>query len=100
MAIFFFFLSFSWDSGQQEGSSVAVNNRRGTYALLSDLLAPDKRSSKTVDQLTQVLVKHYEPKLVIIAERFQFHRRNQAITETVTEYKAELQRLATQLCFW
>ena len=27
-----------------------------TYALLSDLLAPEKPASKTVDQLTQVLV--------------------------------------------
>ena len=70
-----------------------------TYALLSDLLAPDKPSSQTVDQLTQVLVKHYEPKPVVIAERFQFHRRNQATTETVAEYKAELRRLATHCAF-
>ena len=46
--------------------------RGHTYALLSDLLAPDKPSSKTVDQLTQVFVKHYEPKPVVIAERFQY----------------------------
>ena len=71
----------------------------GTYTLLSDLLAPDKPSSKTVDQLTQVLVKHYEPKPVVIAERFQFHWKNQATTETVAEYEAELRRLATHCAF-
>ena len=41
-----------------------------TYALLSDLLAPDKPESKTVEQLEEVLQKHYEPKPVVIAERF------------------------------
>ena len=47
--------------------------RGQTYALLSNLLAPEKPASKTVDQLTQVLVKHYKPKPVVIIERFQFH---------------------------
>ena len=70
-----------------------------TYALLSDLLAPEKPSSKSVEQLTQVLVKHYNPKPVVIAERFQFYRRNQAPTETVAEYEAELRRLATHCAF-
>ena len=41
-----------------------------TYALLSDLLAPDKPTSKTVEQLKEVLQKHYELKPVVIAERF------------------------------
>ena len=55
--------------------------------------------SKTVDQLTQVLLKHYEPKLVVIAERFQFHRRNQAPNETVAEHEAELRQLVTHCAF-
>ena len=63
------------------------------------MLAPGKPSSKTVDQLTQVLVKHYEPKPIVIAERFQFHQRNQAPTKTVAEYKAELRWLATHCAF-
>jgi len=70
-----------------------------TYALLSDLLAPAKPASKSFDELKEVLRKHYEPKPVIIAERFQFHRRNQAANETVTEYEAELRRLATHCAF-
>ena len=53
--------------------------------MLSDLLAPVKPCSVKVSG-----VKHYNPKPVVIAERFQFHRRNQAPTETVAEYKAEL----------
>ena len=70
-----------------------------TYALLSDLLAPEKPRSKSFEQLKAVLVKHFEPKPVVIAERFQFHRRNQAANETVAEYEAELRRLATHCAF-
>ena len=55
------------------------------YALLSNLLAPDKPVSKTIEQL-KVLQKHYEPKPVVIAERFQFHRRNQM---PVAEFEAQ-----------
>ena len=73
--------------------------RGHTYALLSDLLTPVKPTSKSVEQLTQVLVKHYDAKPVVITERFQFHRRNQAPTETVTEYEAKLRRLATHCGF-
>ena len=69
------------------------------YSLLSDLLAPDKPSSKTFPQLAGALQKHFEPKPVIIAERFQFHRRNQAANESVAEYEAELRQLATHCAF-
>ena len=69
------------------------------YTLLSDLLAPTKPAEKTFTQLKAVLVKHFEPKPVIIAERFQFHQRNQAVGETVAEYEAELCRLATHCAF-
>ena len=40
-----------------------------------------------------VLKKHYEPKTLVIAEHFQFHRRNQAVGESVAEYIAGLRRL-------
>ena len=61
-----------------------------TYALLSDLLAPDKPASKTFKQLTKTLQTHFEPKPVVIVECFQFHRRNQEAGESVAEYEAEL----------
>ena len=46
------------------------------------------------EQLSNVLQKHFEPKPVVIVQRFHFHRRNQAPGETVAEYVAELCRLA------
>ena len=70
-----------------------------TYSLLSDLLAPEKPASKSFAVLSETLKKHYEPKPVIIAERFQFHRRNQTANKSVAEYEAELRRLATHCAF-
>ena len=46
-----------------------------------------------------MLQKHFEPKPVVIIQRFHFHRRNQALGETVVEYVAELRRLATHCKF-
>ena len=70
-----------------------------TYALLRDLLAPDKPASKSLGQLKDTLRAHFEPKPVVIAERFQFHRRNQEAGELVAGYDAELRRLATNCKF-
>lgn len=43
--------------------------------------------------------RHFEPKPVVIAEHFQFHRRNQEAGESVAKYEAELQRLAANCKF-
>ena len=61
-----------------EDKRVAVLSKIGgkIYSLLSDLLAPEKPATKSFTQLSEALKKHYEPKSVIIMERFQFHRRN------------------------
>ena len=70
-----------------------------TYALLRDLLSPVKPSEKTFDELKQVLEGHYNPKKVVIAERFRFHRRSQAAGESVVEYVAELRRVTANCDF-
>ena len=48
------------------------------YALIRSLLSPVKPQEKIFDELKAELKKHFEPKKVVIAERFNFHRRNQA----------------------
>ena len=70
-----------------------------TYSLLRDLLAPTNPKEKSFDELAEVLKKHFEPKPLVIAERFTFHRRNQSPDESVLEYMAELRRLATHCDF-
>ena len=65
-----------------------------TYSLLRDLIAPEKPQDKSQSVLL------YEPKPLVIAERFYFHRRNQGANKTIADYIAELQRLATNCEFW
>ena len=66
-----------------------------TYAVLRSLMAPATPQSKSYDVLVQALKKHYEPKPLIIAERYVFHQRHQAPGESIAEYVAELRRLAS-----
>ena len=70
-----------------------------TYSLLRDLLAPEKPQDKSLPVLFQKLKEHYEPKPLVIAERFYFHRRDQGTNESIAEYIAELRRLATNCEF-
>ena len=46
-----------------------------------------------------VLKAHFEPKHIVIAERFHFHRRAQAKGESISDYLAELRRLSTHCEF-
>ena len=46
-----------------------------------------------------VLKAHFEPKHIVIAERFHFHRRAQAEGELISDYLAELCRLSTHCEF-
>ena len=64
-----------------------------TYLLLRSLLSPEKPRSKTLDALVPALKKHYAPIRVVIAERYGFFLRTQAVGESIAEYEAELRRL-------
>ena len=70
-----------------------------TFALIRDLVSPAKPSAKTFQELCDVLRAHFEPKPIVIAERFYFHSRNQGSTETIAEFLAELRKLATHCQF-
>ena len=70
-----------------------------TYALLSNLVSPDKPKDKTFRQLAEVLRRHFDPKPLVIMERFHFHRREQTSGESINDYMAELRRLATHCDF-
>ncbi len=70
-----------------------------TYTLLRNLLAPAVLKEKTLDEIITALKQHFEPKPIVIAERFHFHRRNQVVGESVADFVAELRRLATHCEF-
>ena len=60
------------------------------YQLLSNLFAPTPPVRKSLEQIVEALKGHYDPKRLVIAERFNFHRRQQGKSETVTQFLAEL----------
>ena len=70
-----------------------------TYSILRSLMAPDTPQSKSLTTITKALKKHYDPKPIVIAERYHFHLRNQSPTENIAEYVAELRRLAASCEF-
>lgn len=70
-----------------------------TYNLLRNLLSPNKPSSKSFDDIVKILQSHLNPKPLVIAERFRFHKRNQSKEESISEYMAELRKLSQNCDF-
>ena len=70
-----------------------------TYSLLRGLVAPEKPADLSLADLTAKRKAHFEPKHIVSAERFQFHKRGQNHGESVAEYLAELRRLAARCAF-
>ena len=70
-----------------------------TYSLLSDLLAPETPSDKSLAEISAALRKHFEPKRAVIAERYHFYKRDQSVGENITDFNAVLRKLATHSNF-
>ena len=70
-----------------------------TYAILRSLTAPETPQNKSYDSLVLALKTHYQPKRLIIAERYMFNQRSQHPGESIADYVAELRRLATTCKF-
>ena len=65
-----------------------------TYQLVRNLVAPANPKAKSFDELTAALTQHFAPAPLAIAERYRFHKRDQAPGETMATYVAELLRMA------
>lgn len=70
-----------------------------TYGLLRNLVQPEKPKDKSYKEIVDTLKSHFEPKPLLIAERFRFNHCNQRADETVTEYAAELKQCAVSCEF-
>ena len=70
-----------------------------TYSILEHSLAPDKPKDKTLAELKEVLLAHFEPEPLLIAERFHFHKRDQKEGEPLADFVAELRSLASNCQF-
>ena len=69
------------------------------YSLLSDYYSPGKPRDQSLDDLIKTMKDHFEPVPIIIAECFQFYKRDQKSGETIADFVAELRRLATNSKF-
>lgn len=70
-----------------------------TYGLLRNLVQPEKPKDKTLDEIVGILSDYFEPKPLVIAERFRFRRCVQKIDATVAQFAAELKQLAARCNF-
>ena len=87
-------------SSRQKGTRILKLCGGGTaYGVLRNLVAPNNPMDKTFDEIVAKLTEHYDPKPLIIVERYHFHKRNQASGESIAEYVAELRRLAAKCNF-
>ena len=66
-----------------------------TYEVLRSRVSPDQQSTRMLDVLKTLLKAHFEPKPLVISERFHFYLHNQLAGESVTDFLVELRRLAT-----
>ena len=64
------------------------------YALLRSISAPRKPKELNFTEIVDNLAQHVDPKPIIIAERYKFHKAEQEESETVRQYLAKLQKLA------
>ena len=48
-----------------------------TYRVLEDLCTPQKPSDKSLEENTQLLLEHFKPKHLVVAESFKFYNAKQ-----------------------
>jgi len=69
------------------------------YSLLRGLTSPILPRLVSYTDLVSHLRAHFDPKPLVIAERYHFYQRNQKPGETVTEYLASLRESASKCNF-
>ena len=69
------------------------------YNLLKNLIRPQKPQDLSLDEMLEALQKHYQPRIVVIAERYRFYKGQQREGESIAVYQSELHRLAKDCQF-
>jgi len=70
-----------------------------SYGRLRNLVQPDKPKDKSFDEIVKILKEHFEPKPILVAERFRFNKCNQKPSQSVAHYVAELKMQAANCEF-
>lgn len=69
------------------------------YKKLKSLFIPHCPTKKTYKEITEALIKHYEPKVNEIAERYKFYKTEQRKFESVSDFIVKLKSLAQSCKF-
>ncbi len=64
------------------------------YQLIRDLLSPAIPTSKSFEELVALVKEHQEPTPSVIVQRFHFYSRLQQSDESISEFIAQLRKLA------
>ena len=63
------------------------------------MTAPVKPQDKSFRDLLSVLEKHFDPKPLVIGERFHFYKRSQHPSESMAQFQADLRKLSIRCEF-
>ncbi len=74
---------------EKKGGCFSERIRQVTVSATQELIY----AHSTLEEIVSTLKGHYEPKPPVIAERFNFHCRQQGKDETIAQYVAELRKL-------
>lgn len=89
-----FFEANGIDDGDRQRAILISVVGAPTYSLLRNLISPEKPKDKTYEQVVLILKNHFNPQPSEIVQRYKFDSRTRKLEESVTEYVAELRRLA------
>ena len=64
------------------------------YALLRSIVSPRRPKELSFAEIVDNLAKHLDPKPIVIAERFKFHKVEQQESESIRDFLARLKKLA------
>ena len=66
-----------------------------TYRALEELCTPQKPSDKSLEEITQLLLEHFKPKHLVVAESFKFYNAKQEEGESISNFLVRLKHLAS-----
>ena len=89
-----FFAANGIDDADKKKSAFLAMIGPVTYALLRNLVSPDKPGDKSYDELVSLLQEHYNPAPSETVQRSRFHSRFRKQGETVATFVSELRSLA------
>ena len=67
---------------------------QATFTKSKNLANPREIKDIPLNEIVDLLIGHYRPKTIEIAERFKFFKRTQGDSERIADFIAELRRLA------